>query len=112
MPTDRPPPDWHQDRVRSSVRVNTSAHRHALVPGLEDSELHGPAATTTVFPGVTMIATCADPACNIPFHYFRSGQIFMVEANDNHVDPSLSDHFKSGQRLSLQNRPTGLAVQD
>ena len=25
---------------------------------------------------------------------------------------SLSDHFKSGQRLSLQNRPTGLAVQD
>jgi hypothetical protein len=32
-----------------------------------------------------MIATCANPACNIPFHYFRSGQIFMVEAND--VDP-------------------------
>ena len=25
---------------------------------------------------------------------------------------TLSDHFKSGQRLSLQNRPTGLAVQD
>lgn len=25
---------------------------------------------------------------------------------------SLSDHFKSGQQLSLQNRPTGLAVQD
>ena len=24
----------------------------------------------------------------------------------------LSDHFKSGQRLSLQNRPTGLAVRD
>jgi hypothetical protein len=24
----------------------------------------------------------------------------------------LSDHFKSGQRLSFQNRPTGLAVQD
>ncbi|MGB0076504.1 MAG: RHS repeat-associated core domain-containing protein [Candidatus Sulfotelmatobacter sp.] len=24
----------------------------------------------------------------------------------------LSDHFKSGQQLSLQNRPTGLAVQD
>ena len=95
MPTDRPPPDWHQDRVRSSVRVNTSAHRHALVPGLEDSELHGPAATTTVFPGVTMIATCANPACNIPFHYFRSGQIFMVEANDNHVDPrSRTDHPK------------------
>jgi hypothetical protein len=26
--------------------------------------------------------------------------------------PSLSDHFKSGQRLSLQNRPTEVAVQD
>jgi hypothetical protein len=25
---------------------------------------------------------------------------------------TLSDHFKSGQRLSLQNRPTGLAVRD
>jgi hypothetical protein len=25
---------------------------------------------------------------------------------------SLSDHFKSGHQLSLQNRPTGLAVQD
>jgi len=24
----------------------------------------------------------------------------------------LSDHFKSGQQLSLQNRPTGVAVQD
>jgi hypothetical protein len=24
----------------------------------------------------------------------------------------LSDHFKSGQRLSLQNRPTEVAVQD
>ena len=79
----------------SSVRVNTSADRRALVLRLEESELHGPAATTTVFPGVTMIATCADPACNIPFHYFRSGQIFMVEANDNHVDPrSRTDHPK------------------
>ena len=25
---------------------------------------------------------------------------------------ALSDHFKSGHQLSLQNRPTGLAVQD
>jgi hypothetical protein len=25
---------------------------------------------------------------------------------------TLGDHFKSGQQLSLQNRPTGLAVQD
>jgi len=28
-----------------------------------------------------MIATCANPACNEPFRYFRSGKIFMLEAN-------------------------------
>lgn len=32
-----------------------------------------------------MIATCSNPACNAPFLYFRSGKIFMLEAN--HVDP-------------------------
>jgi len=32
-----------------------------------------------------MIATCSNPACNVPFRYFRSGKIFMLEAND--VDP-------------------------
>ena len=26
--------------------------------------------------------------------------------------PDLGDHFKSGQQLSLQNRPTEVAVQD
>jgi hypothetical protein len=40
-----------------------------------------------------VIAMCANPACNIPFHYFRSGQIFMVDADD--VDPrSRTDHPK------------------
>jgi|GEM_PF-5328545 len=29
-----------------------------------------------------MIATCADPACNVPFRYSGSGKIFMLEAND------------------------------
>jgi hypothetical protein len=29
-----------------------------------------------------MIATCANPACNVPFRYFRSGKIFMLDAND------------------------------
>src|ERR1019366_3174786 len=33
-------------------------------------------------------------------------------SNLRNVLPDLGDHFKSGQRLSLQNRPTGLAVQD
>ncbi len=33
-------------------------------------------------------------------------------ADLEHPHVILSDHFKSGQRLSLQNRPTGLAVRD
>jgi hypothetical protein len=28
-----------------------------------------------------MIAACANPACNVPFFYFRSGRIFVLEAN-------------------------------
>jgi hypothetical protein len=36
----------------------------------------GPAAAVS---GRTMMTTCASPACNVPFRYFRSGQIFMVE---------------------------------
>jgi hypothetical protein len=30
----------------------------------------------------TMIATCANPACNIPFRYFQSGRIFILEASN------------------------------
>jgi hypothetical protein len=29
-----------------------------------------------------MIATCANPSCNVPFRYFRSGKIFVLDAND------------------------------
>jgi hypothetical protein len=36
-----------------------------------------------------------------------------AQLNDPRQDDRvLSDHFKSGQRLSVQNRPTGLAVRD
>lgn len=39
-----------------------------------------------------MIATCTNPACNEPFRYFRSGKIFMLEADDvdhgSRTDPS------------------------
>jgi hypothetical protein len=42
-----------------------------------------------------MIGTCANPACNIPFRYSRSGKIFMLDAND--VDPkSRTDPSKRG----------------
>jgi len=40
-------------------------------------------------------------------HEFMRGVVGWVPL----ADP-LSDHFKSGQRLSLQNRPTEVAVQD
>jgi hypothetical protein len=47
-----------------------------------------------------MIATCANPACNVPFRYFRSGKIFMLEAN--HVDPgSRTDPFEAQNRVLL-----------
>ena len=38
-----------------------------------------------------MIATCANPACNVPFRYFRSGKIFVLNAND--VDPRSRTDF-------------------
>ena len=48
--------------------------------------------------GRTMIATCSNPACNVPFLYFRSGKIFVLEAND--VDPkSTTDPAK--RRIEL-----------
>jgi hypothetical protein len=38
-----------------------------------------------------MIATCANPACNVAFRYFRSGKIFVLNAND--VDPRSRTDF-------------------
>jgi hypothetical protein len=63
-------------------------------------------------------------AHRIVFASDRDGdpEIYVMSADGNRrrnrqgtwqcTDPGLSDHFKSGQRLSLQNRPTGLAVWD
>jgi hypothetical protein len=40
-------------------------------------------------------------------------QMYSIKGSDGKLSfKVLSDHFKSGQRLSLQNRPTGLAVRD
>ena len=61
---------------------------------LKESEVYGPCSGNCVS-GRTMIATCANPACNEPFRYFRSGKIFMLEAND--LDPgSKTDPSKRG----------------
>ena len=43
-----------------------------------------------------MIATCANPACNVPFFYFRIGKIFVLEANG--VDPRSSENRFSKTR--------------
>ena len=40
-----------------------------------------------------------------------SNSVVSLEVFED-VGVNLSDHFKSGQRLSLQNRPTEVAVQD
>src|SRR5882762_9224018 len=29
--------------------------------------------------GVVMTAKCANPGCTIPFHYFRSGKIYLID---------------------------------
>jgi hypothetical protein len=47
----------------------------------DESALQGLAAAP-VFLGGLMIATCANPDCNVPFRYFRAGQLFMVEAHE------------------------------
>jgi hypothetical protein len=39
-------------------------------------------------------------------------EVYWRAVEDKLKPFSLSDHLKNGQRLSLQNRPTGLAVQD
>jgi hypothetical protein len=47
-----------------------------------------------------MIATCANPACNELFRYFRIGKIFMLDAND--LGPrSRTDHPKTQNRVFL-----------
>jgi hypothetical protein len=33
-------------------------------------------------PACNDVVKCANPACNVPFRYFRTGKIFMLEAND------------------------------
>ncbi len=47
----------------------------------------------------------------VPLYVGHSSKLVEL-ARSLELRSGLSDHFKSGQRLSLQNRPTGLAVQD
>jgi hypothetical protein len=61
----------------------------------------------------------ADPAQNVStlvwFNYRRVPAITLakeISGQGNIGSNLLSDHFKSGQQLSLQNRPTEVAVQD
>jgi hypothetical protein len=83
MPTDRSTP-FVTGSVSLSGRVNTSTTSVVCpAPPKNVSSMAGPPGNC-VF-GRTMIATCANPARNVHFRYFRSGKIFMLEASD--VDP-------------------------
>jgi len=42
----------------------------------------------------------------------KTSRQLPIQLEKAEAEYRLSDHFKSGQRLSLQNRPTGLAVRD
>jgi len=95
-----------EDLIRRSDSVMSTDRLHAIVTRLvsvigqsgtpprpawflsctsKNPNLDAPVAATCVS-WRTMIATCANPACNVPFRYFRTGKIFILEAND--ADPS------------------------
>jgi hypothetical protein len=52
--------------------------RRGFVLRPDESEFHRACSGVS---GRTMITACANPACNAPFFYFRSGKIFVLEAN-------------------------------
>lgn len=58
---------WHRLQARSS---SSQSFRHG-----------GPG---------TMVTSCANPACNAPFHYFRSGKIFSLETEDRNCKSKAS----------------------
>jgi hypothetical protein len=80
----------HGVSFRSSVRLNHLRERRGLFCASKNSEFYGPVAAIHVS-GRNMIATCANPSCNVPFRYFRSGKIFVLDAND--VDPGSGNRF-------------------
>jgi hypothetical protein len=77
-------PHCHWIPFRSSVRVDHLHERCGWFCASQNSEFYGPVAATYVC-WRSMIATCANPFCNVPFRYFRSGKIFVLDGNE--VDP-------------------------
>lgn len=91
MPTDRLDAIVTYAPFRLLVRVKSCASKDQRIRSLW-------ACSGNCVSGRTMIATCSNPACNVPFLYFRSGKIFVLEAND--VDPkSTTDPAK--RRIEL-----------
>ena len=85
MPTERLDPIVTYAPFRLSVRVNSATGVVCPAPQRIRSLC---ACSGSCVSGRTMIATCANPACNEPFRYFRSGKIFMLETIDaNDLDP-------------------------
>jgi hypothetical protein len=78
MPRDRLDP-LSLGSVSVIGQSETVSARRGFVLHPEESDFYGPAEAIS---GRTIIAACTSPASNVPFRYFCSGQIFMVEAND------------------------------
>ncbi len=56
-------------------------HRRYSKHRIADSEA-GLGLQSSASSGLPALAMIANSACNVPFRYFRSGKIFMFEAND------------------------------
>lgn len=45
-----------------------------------------------------MVSKCANPECSLPFHYFREGKLFRIEAEGIAVEPPAGPKLVSGKR--------------
>ena len=82
----------HAERRPHPLR-KTSEQRRGFSPRFDESVPRSGQAT--VLPGGSMVGTCANPDCNVPFRYFRTGQLFMVETREPQCR-SRTDHSKRG----------------
>lgn len=49
-----------------------------------------------------MLAKCANPGCSIPFHYFREGQIFVIEDKERNRGGTCVDEATSEEQYPLK----------
>ncbi len=49
-----------------------------------------------------MLAKCANPACSIPFHSFREGQIFVIEDKESNRGGTCVNEGTSEEQYNLK----------